>query len=181
MTGQGVTPASYLSTAWMAWVLVVAPSVVVLARFVGAATVGARSQVLTPIFSLPALLRDLFVMFALASALRALVPAGLRLGSSFAPQAFAGALLAATPNNLVAAATLHPATTAGAWGAVLAMAIGPNLFVTGSVATIVCRRIARGSGSDLDPVLFTKLGLALVPIQLFVGWLGLVLVGAVPR
>jgi Na+/H+ antiporter NhaD/arsenite permease-like protein len=56
--------------------------------------------------------------------------------------------------------------------------IGPNLFLTGSVATVICRRIAREGGADLDPLRFTLVGLALVPLQLAAGAVGLLASGA---
>lgn len=59
------------------------------------------------------------------------------------------------------------------------MAIGPNLILTGSVATVICRRFAREAGADLPALAFSVAGLALVPLQLGVAYLGLRLVGAV--
>jgi arsenical pump membrane protein len=62
---------------------------------------------------------------------------------------------------------------------VLAAAIGPNLLVTGSVATIICRRIARENGADLSPLRFSLVGLAAVPLQLSVAYVGLLVVRVV--
>jgi len=67
----------------------------------------------------------------------------------------------------------------GRLGAVVAMAIGPNLVLTGSVATVTCRRLARASGVDLDPVRFSRIGIALTPAMVLVALVGLRLTGAV--
>jgi hypothetical protein len=37
----------------------------------------------------------------------------------------------------------------GLWAAILASTIGPNLLITGSVATLISRRIARDAGARL--------------------------------
>ncbi len=120
-------------------------------------------------------------MFVLASALRSLLPSGLAVGRSFVAQTGGDAFLVAATNNLPAAAAIHPVTAAARWAGVLGMAIGPNLLLTGSVATVVCRRIAREGGADLDALRFTLVGLLLVPMQLAAGTLGLLASGAIHR
>ncbi|HEX3622720.1 MAG TPA: hypothetical protein VHT97_10430, partial [Acidimicrobiales bacterium] len=109
---------------------------------------------------------------------RALLVGGIHLPGRLLEQAGVGSLLAAVVNNLPAAASVHPASGAGTWAAVLSMAIGPNLLVTGSVATVICRRLAREGGGELDPVRFSLVGLVLAPLQLAVAAVGLHLVGA---
>ena len=90
----------------------------------------------------------------------------------------AGTALTCLVNNLPAAAALHPAGPRGLWAAILAAAIGPGLVVTGSVATVICRRIARECGAALGAWQYTLIGAALVPAQLAAAIVGLHLIGA---
>ncbi len=113
-----------------------------------------------------------------ASAIRALLAHGIALHASFAGQLADGAALGAGLNNLPAAAALHPAGPAGLWAAILATAIGPDLLITGSVATLICRRIARHAGTTLSAWQFTAIGSALIPAQLAAATLGLHITGA---
>jgi Na+/H+ antiporter NhaD/arsenite permease-like protein len=76
-------------------------------------------------------------------------------------------------NNLPAAAGVHALTASGAWATVPVMAIGPNLLLTGSVATIICRRMTREAGADFDPVRFSLVGVVLTPALLIVAFAGL--------
>jgi arsenical pump membrane protein len=64
------------------------------------------------------------------------------------------------------------------WAAILATTIGPNLLITGSVATLISRRIARDGGARLSAWQFSAIGLVLVPAQLAAAILGLHLVRA---
>ncbi len=57
-------------------------------------------------------------------------------------------------------------------------AIGPNLLLTGSVASVIVRRMAREGDVDLDVRTFTLVGLTLVPAQLGAAFVGLRLTGA---
>lgn len=116
---------------------------------------------------------DLMPMFLAASAIRALLAQCIALHADFAGQLAGGTALAAGLDNLPAAAALHPAGPAGLWAATLATAIGPNLLLTGSVATLICRRIARNTGTTLSAWLFTAIGSALIPAQLAAATLGL--------
>ena len=109
---------------------------------------------------------DLVPMFVAATAIRSILGTGLTLHGNVPDQVLSGSVLAAAANNLPAAAAIRAVGAGGRWGTILAMSIGPNLLLWGSVATLICRRIARESGLDLSPVRFTLLGLALVPIQL---------------
>jgi arsenical pump membrane protein len=161
---------AYLSDSWLPWLLVSAITAWPLAWWAAAA---ATHQV-DPVTTGPSAraVSDLVPMFLLASAIRALLGTGLALHGSFAGQLTTGALLAAATNNLPAAA-LSPAGTPGLWAAILATTIGPNLLVTGSVATLITRRIARDGNAALSGWQFSAIGLALVPAQLAAATLGL--------
>ena len=116
-------------------------------------------------------------MFAAASAIHAILGAGIGLRGGLAAQLGIGSALSCAVNNLPAAAALRPNGTAGLWAATLATAIGPGLLLTGSVATLICRRIARDAGARLSGWQYTAAGLLLVPAQLAVAVLGLRLTG----
>jgi Na+/H+ antiporter NhaD/arsenite permease-like protein len=117
-------------------------------------------------------------MFLAASAIRALLGSGLVLHGTFVEQLASGSVLASALNNLPAAAAVRAVGSTGRWAAILAMAVGPNLFITGSVATLICRRIARDGGAAMSVWRFTAMGLALVPLQLAAASLGLRVAGA---
>jgi arsenical pump membrane protein len=121
---------------------------------------------------------DLVPLFIAATALRALLRAGISLPGPFPLQTATGAAIAAAANNMPTAAALHAIGPSGLWAAILSAAIGPNLLLWGSVATLICRRIARDGGTDLSPGRFTALGSVLVPVQLTVAFAGLHLTGA---
>jgi Na+/H+ antiporter NhaD/arsenite permease-like protein len=121
---------------------------------------------------------DLMPMFLAASAIRALIGTALVLHGSFIRQLAVGSTLAAAISNLPAAAAMQPAGTAGLWAAILATTIGPNLLITGSVATLISRRIARDGGARLGAWRFSAIGAALLPAQLAAAILGLHLAGA---
>jgi arsenical pump membrane protein len=168
------TPA-YLSHSWIPWILVTAITLTPLALW-------ARTDATSPAHAVAAgpparAMSDLVPMFLLAAAIRALLGTGLALHGSFTSQLAREALLAATINNLPAAAAIVPAGTPGLWAAILATTIGPGLLVTGSVATLITRRIARDGNARLSASQFTAIGLALVPAQLAAATLGLHLTG----
>jgi arsenical pump membrane protein len=167
---------AYLGDSWLPWFLVTAITVGPLARW---ASTGARHQVHAVTAAGPSAraVSDLVPMFLLASAVRALLGTGVTLHGSFAGQFTEGALLAAAVNNLPAAATILPAGTTGLWAAILATTIGPGLLVTGSVATLITRRIARDGHARLSAWQFSATGLVLVPAQLAAATLGLHLTG----
>jgi SAM-dependent methyltransferase len=165
--------AAYLRAAWPAWAAVAGVTVAILTSLVVRMRSADAPTDVSPRWSLGAILADLLAMFLLASALRSLLPSGLHVGGSFPTTVGGDGLLAAVVNNLPAAAAIHPLTASARWAGVLGMAIGPNLFLTGSVATVVCRRIAMEGGADLDPLRFTLVGLALVPLELMAGALAL--------
>ena len=117
-------------------------------------------------------------MFAAASALRAILAAGIALRGGLAAQLAIGSAVTAAADNLPAAAALRPAGWPGLWAAILATAIGPGLLITGSVATLICRRIARDAGAKLRALQFSAIGSALLPAQLAAAVIGLHLTGA---
>ena len=151
---------AYLQDSWLPWILVTAVTAGPLA--VWAAHAGPTpsratpsARVSRPSRAIPAAragparagpsaraVLDLVPMFLIASAVRALLGPGLALHGSFTGQLADGTLLAAAAGNLPAAAAMVPAGPQGLWAAILAATIGPNLFVTGSVATLIGRRIA---------------------------------------
>jgi Na+/H+ antiporter NhaD/arsenite permease-like protein len=177
LLGRTLLPAlAYLRGSWLAWLLVVAVTVGSLSGWLARPGTGpARAPGARP--SLRAGL-DLIPMFAAASAIRAILTAGLALRGGLAVQLAAGSALACTVNNLPAAAALRPDGTAGLWAAILATAIGPGLLLTGSVATLICRRIARDAGAALRAWQYTATGAVLAPAQLAVAVIGLHLTGA---
>ncbi len=103
----------------------------------------------------------------LQAALRPVLPSGSSLLTLLAVAALA-AVLAATVNNLPAVLVLLPlvAVPGGGPGPVLAVLIGvnigPNLTYTGSLATLLWRRVLRGSGADVALGEFTRFGVATV-------------------
>jgi Na+/H+ antiporter NhaD/arsenite permease-like protein len=60
------------------------------------------------------------------------------------------------------------------------MALGPNLLLTGSIASLICRRLARDHGTGFSSGAFTLMGAALLPAQILVALLGLHATGALP-
>jgi arsenical pump membrane protein len=103
----------------------------------------------------------------LQAALRPVLPSGSSLPALLAIAVLA-AVLAAAVNNLPAVLVLLPlVATAHSPGAVLAVLIGvnigPNLTYTGSLATLLWRRVLRGADADVTLGEFTRLGLATVP------------------
>jgi Na+/H+ antiporter NhaD/arsenite permease-like protein len=120
---------------------------------------------------------DLVPLFLIASGIRALLGTGLALHASFTSQLADGAMLACAASHLPAAAAIVPAGAPGLWAAILATTIGPNLLITGSVATLITRRIARDAGARLTAWQFSAIGAALIPAQLAAATLGLHIVG----
>jgi Na+/H+ antiporter NhaD/arsenite permease-like protein len=118
-------------------------------------------------------------MFFIASGLRAFLSGGLTLPGGFAVQTAAGGLLASAFNNLPAAALVHAGSGSGHWPAILAMGAGSNLLITRSVATVICRRLAREGGAPFSVWRLTVVGVVLLPAQILVAYLGLRLTGAI--
>jgi Na+/H+ antiporter NhaD/arsenite permease-like protein len=170
-------PPAYVRGSWLAWLLVVAVTVGPLSLWLAPARPGTQARAAAARASARAAL-DLIPMFAAASAIRAILAAGLTLGGPLAAQLIAGSALAAAADNLPAAAALRPAGTSALWMAILATAIGPGLLLTGSVATLICRRIARDAGATLRAWQYTAAGAILAPAQLAAAVIGLHLTGA---
>ncbi|WP_300609825.1 SLC13 family permease [Trebonia sp.] len=117
----------------------------------------------------------------LGSALRPVLPAGTSLPALLVIAALAAAL-ASVVNNLPAVLVLLPLAAPAGTGAVLAVLlgvnIGPNLTYTGSLATLLWRRVLRAAhGPDVALGEFTRLGvLTVLPAIVFsvvALWLGL--------
>jgi arsenical pump membrane protein len=112
----------------------------------------------------------------LGSALRPLVPAGTSLAALLGVAALAAAL-ANVINNLPAVLILLPLAAPAGPGAILAVLlgvnIGPNLTYTGSLATLLWRRVLRQHGSGPSLWEFTRLGLLTVPAGLAIAVLAL--------
>ncbi len=112
----------------------------------------------------------------LGSALRPLVPAGTALPALLGVAALAAAL-ANVINNLPAVLILLPLAAPAGPGAILAVLlgvnIGPNLTYTGSLATLLWRRVLRQHGSGPSLGEFTRLGLLTVPAGLAIAVLAL--------
>ena len=112
----------------------------------------------------------------LGRALAPLLPGGTSLPALLATAALAAAL-ANVCNNLPAVLVLLPLAAPSGAGAVLAVLlgvnIGPNLTYTGSLATLLWRRILAHHGSSPDLGEFTRLGLLTVPAGLVIGVLAL--------
>jgi arsenical pump membrane protein len=112
----------------------------------------------------------------LGAALAPLLPGGTSLPALLATAALAAAL-ANVCNNLPAVLVLLPLAVPSGAGAVLAVLlgvnIGPNLSYTGSLATLLWRRILQRHGSAPDLGEFTRLGLLTVPAGLLVAVLAL--------
>jgi arsenical pump membrane protein len=112
----------------------------------------------------------------LGAALAPLVPAGTSLPALLAIAALA-AVLANICNNLPTVLVLLPLVASSGAGAVLALLlgvnIGPNLTYTGSLATLLWRRVLHRHGTAPDLGEFTRLGLLTVPAGLLVAVLGL--------
>lgn len=170
---------AYLRESWVAWLMVSAFTVAVLTLALVGRPNGAARGVADQGVSLRAVL-DLAPMFLCASAIRAFLSGGLMLRGGLVEQVGVGSILASSLNNLPAATAVRAIGATGRWAAVLAMAIGSNLIVTGSVATLICRRIARDCGVQFGAVPFSLLGLAIVPLQILVAAIGLHASGALP-
>lgn len=170
---------AYLSRSWLPWMLVTAVTLGPLSAWTAHNTTS-RAPAATAEQS-PAVAAGpparaasgLLPMYLTASAIRTLLGTGLILHGSLTGQLGQATVLAAVAGNLPAAAAMTPASMPGLWAAILATTIGPNLLITGSVATLICRQIARDAGARLGTRQFTAIGLALIPAQFAMATLGL--------
>ena len=169
------TPA-YLSDSWLAWILVTAVTLAPLAWWAANTQHGQARAV--PARPTACAVLDLVPLFLIATGIRALLGTSLALHGSFSSQLAHGTILACAVSNLPAAAAILPAGVQGLWAAILATTIGANLLITGSVATLISRRIARDAGARLTAWQFSAIGVALVPAQLAAATLGLHITGA---
>jgi arsenical pump membrane protein len=181
--GSAAGSGAFLAGWWLAWLGVCVVAVAAWTWFAlhRGPDASAATPPIAPIarsWSLGRIARDLGAMFVIAVGLRALFPAGVQLVGGFARIAATGSVFAAVGNNLPVAAVIRMAPS-GIWPAILAMAIGPNLLLTGSVATVICRRLAREEGSDVSARSFTIAGLLLTPPLIAVAYIGLRITGAV--
>jgi arsenical pump membrane protein len=112
----------------------------------------------------------------LAGALGHLLPGGVTLPSLLGIAALS-AVLANVINNLPAVLILLPLAAPAGPAAILAVLlgvnIGPNLTYTGSLATLLWRRVLRQHGSGPSLWEFTRLGLLTVPAGLAIAVLAL--------
>ena len=189
--------AAYLREAWLAWLLVTALTVPALTLLVhglpgtrrsrtrgavpagsrGTRPAGDRPPRITPVQALMAVL-DLAPLFVAAVAIRALLGGGVAIqGGVLRGLGIAGGL-AAGVNNLPAAASVVATQRTSAWGAILGLALGPNLVLTGSVASLIARRIARDGSAGFGAVRFSLVGVTILPLQILLALLGLRLTGA---
>jgi arsenical pump membrane protein len=167
---------NYLGHSWIPWILTTSLTVIVLSLLVPRGRASDGGEIPAGGVGLGAIV-DLVPMFLVASAIRGVIAGGISLHGPFLEQVTAGSMLAAGLNNLPAAAAVRSAGPAGSWAAILAMGLGPNLLLTGSVATLISRRLARGGGASLRAGRFTVLGGVLLPLQLGAAMLGLRLAG----
>ncbi len=120
----------------------------------------------------------------LGQALAPVLPSGTSLPALLATACLAAAL-ASVVNNLPAVLVLLPLAAPSGAGAVLAVLIGvnigPNLTYTGSLATLLWRRVLRAHGADVSFGEFTRLGFSTVipslALCVLALWAGLHVVG----
>jgi arsenical pump membrane protein len=120
----------------------------------------------------------------LATVLRQVLPGGSSLLALLGTAALAAAV-ANLINNLPAVLVLLPLAAPAGPAAVLAVLIGtnigPNLTYSGSLATLLWRRVLREHDAEPDIGEFTRLGLLTVPAALIVAtvalWAGLHVIG----
>ncbi|MFN2582073.1 MAG: hypothetical protein ABR498_04960 [Candidatus Dormibacteria bacterium] len=173
-------PGAYIARSWIAWLMVTVYTVVTLGllacrqrstRRVIKAEHAARLR--------PSMLLDLIPMFACATAIRSLIGISGLVVSGGAVHAMAiTTALDLAVNNLPAAAAVHPSGDASVWGAILGLAVGPNAFITASLASLIARKLAISEGAHFSITRFAFLGVLMVPAQLALADLGLHLSGA---
>lgn len=167
---------SYLSDSWLPWLLVTAVTVGTLAPWSAGPSRSGTGRDVTTRLSV-GMLADLLPLFLIAAGIRALLGSALVLHGTIVGQLAWGSAIASVAGNLPAAATLVPVGTTALWTAVLATTIGPNLLITGSIATLISRRIAAGGGAQFSAWRFSAIGLALLPVQFALAILGLHIAG----
>ncbi len=176
LNGSTMSAAAYLREGWLAWLLVSIITVGLLALSNRKSCPGMTP--LTPKATRPIVptILDLVPMFVIASAIHDVLGGGLYIHGAFLTVFAEASVLAAAANNLPVAAGVPTAAVGVPWAVVWAMAIGPNLLVTGSVATIICRRTALNLGVRFESSRFTMLGAVLLPVQFGVAYVGLTII-----
>jgi arsenical pump membrane protein len=110
---------------------------------------------------------DAAVGHGLGAAARDLLPAGDGLAALLAMAALA-ALLANLVNNVPATLVLSSVVPTGSVGLLLAMLlgvnVGPNLTYTGSLATLLWRRVVRAAGVEPSRRAFFRFGAVATPL-----------------
>lgn len=177
-----LAPLAYIQQSWPAWLLVAAVTIAVLSWL---ASNGHRDSCVDgdpPVLGVAGFstLLDLIPMFMAVAAVRAILGGGLVLGGGFVQDLLIGSGLAASVNNVPVAAALLPVGVGSRWAAILTTALGPNLFMSGSIASLLARRIAYERGASFDVRWFSIVGGLMLPLQLLVAWAGLALTGAAP-
>ena len=114
-------------------------------------------------------------------ALRSLAPGDslIQLFGIAAGTAIGANLINNIPMTIVAGSALRPALEAGTlhpaagYAALLGTNIGPNLTITGSLATLIWLSIVQGRGMSITARQYLRLGIVTMPLILFSGVLGL--------
>jgi arsenical pump membrane protein len=186
LAGFGLASAAGISPAWAAGAgaLVLAARALTGGRVTAAAVARATAVPFLLFVLALGIVVQAVVRNGLDRALGPVIPSGTSLPALLAVAALA-AVLANLINNLPAVLALLPLVAPAGPAAVLAVLlgvnIGPNLTYTGSLATLLWRRVLheRGTGPALGE--FTRLGLLTVPAGLTVAvlalWAALHLIG----
>jgi Na+/H+ antiporter NhaD/arsenite permease-like protein len=183
-----LSPGRFAQDSWLAWLLVSALTVGALAAYLarrpGRSVVPMRGAPGPGMDGTAALtsralaLLDLVPLFVAAAAIRAMLAGAVSPGGGLLPELIQAILLAAGVNNLPAAAAVSAVGATGRWTAVLGLAIGPNLVLSGSLASLVARRLARNAGARFGAAEFSAVGAAMLPAQLALAVAGLGITGA---
>ena len=179
MGTQPMAAGQYLASTWLAWLLVTMVTLAFLVPLILRRPRPRHARTISIDWSLGRIALDLVAMFFVASGLHAVWTTGITLPGGFAMQTLTGSMLASAVDNLPAAAVVHGGAGLGPWTAILAMSIGANVFLIGSVATVISRRLAAESGARFSLATFTLIGVALLPLQLSAAYVGLRVTGAI--
>jgi arsenical pump membrane protein len=188
LAGFVATSAFGVNPAWAAFAGALVLAVRALAQrrtTVGGITRAAGLPFLAFVLGLGLVVRAV-VAAGLGRALAPLIPAGHSL-TTLLIIAGTAAVLANLINNLPAVLVLIPLTVAAGsvpatlLAVLIGVNVGPNLTYTGSLATLLWRRVLHARGARPSLAEFTRLGLLTVPAALVVAvlalWAGLTAVG----
>ncbi len=122
-----------------------------------------------------ATLAGLFLLALVLGTLARASGAPGRLVSSLGPWAVAwlAAGAAGVVNNLPAAVLLSSRPPPHTQALLLGLDLGPNLVVTGALSAILWMRVARAAGASPSALVYSKVGVALVPMSITAGLLAL--------